>query len=98
MEPIESVNHFFSGVTFLGAAAVGLFFIRFWRKSRERLFLILAIAFWMFAAERVILLGLPFILDPGQPSPPHWVYLARFTAFMLLIVAIVEKNRPSRRP
>lgn len=80
--------------TFLhGAAAVncgfiGLFFLRFWRQSRDGLFLSFALAFLILAAERAVL-G----LWPQATEWREYVYLLRLLAFCLIIHGIITKNR-----
>jgi hypothetical protein len=76
----------------MGFAVAGLFFLRFWRDTRDRLFALFALAFFTLALNRTGL-GLPeFQEEQGQYQ--YWV---RFAAFALILVAIVDKNR-SRRP
>lgn len=83
----------------LGAAAMAcfaaaLFFLRFWRDTRDRLFLFFATAFSLAGIERVAL-GL---LPPADEHEPY-VYLLRLVAFSLILLAIVDKNRQRpRRP
>jgi len=81
----------------IGAAAtasftVALFFLRFWRQTRDRLFLWFAIAFATDAATR-LLEGLTPVSSEREPL----VYVPRLITFALIIAAIVQKNRPSRR-
>jgi type II secretory pathway component PulM len=64
--------------------------VRFWRISRDRLFLFFAGAFATLALNWV---GLALI-DPALELQ-HYVYLIRLFAFLLLIVGIVDKNRRS---
>jgi hypothetical protein len=78
----------------LGAAAMAslvaaLFFLRFWRQSRDRLFLWFSLAFAIDAATR-LMLGLGHISDEQQP----FFYLARLATFCVIIFAIVQKNWP----
>jgi hypothetical protein len=74
------------------AMAIGLFFLRFWQDSRDRLFLYFAIAFWLMSSSWA-LLGL---VAPEAESRPY-VYGLRLLAFLLVIAAIIDKNRgPSR--
>ncbi len=84
--------HFVSGAFSLGAAAVALFFLRFWRKSHDRLFAILSLAFALLALERTVLSFVPL-----EHEGRHWIYVARLVAFMLIIVGILDKNR-TRKP
>lgn len=68
--------------------AAGLFFFRFWKKTEDRLFAIFAVAFWMLAAERIILA----IMNETNEARSY-VYIIRFFAFLLILWAIVDKNR-----
>jgi hypothetical protein len=75
-----------------GAAGVeclvaGLFFLRFWRRTGERLFIAFALAFWLLGANAV----LPVLL--GRPAQMHGeVYLLRLAAFLVIILAIAAQN------
>lgn len=82
---------FLSGATALGCAAIALFFVRYWRKSGDRLFAIFALAFGLLAGER---LGLAFV-SPALEGR-NLVYLMRLCAFILIIIGIVDKNRSPR--
>jgi hypothetical protein len=71
-----------------GAWTAGLFFFRFWRDTRDRLFLLFAAAFWLLSLSW---LGLAFF-DPTDETRPY-VYAIRLLAFTLIIVATIDKNR-----
>ena len=75
-------------VTATAAAANGLFFVRFWRQSRERLFAYFGAAFAVLALSWSLLA----FISPTAESRPY-VYALRLFAFLLMIVAMVEKNR-----
>ena len=77
---------FVAGLLTMGYAVVALYFLRFWKRSGERLFVFFALAFALLAAQR---LGLAFlsIVDDS------WLYGLRLLAFLLLLVGILEKNR-----
>lgn len=79
---------FLAGATMLASAAVALFFLRYWRQTGDRLFAIFALAFGTFAASRALL----SVLDEAHEARPY-VYLLRLAAFVLIIVAILDKNR-----
>jgi hypothetical protein len=83
---------FLAGASALASAAIGLYFLRFWRESGDRLFLIFAIAFAVFALNHVLLSAL------GDESDARTiVYLARAIAFDLIVAAVIDKNWPRRR-
>ena len=81
-----------SGGVMVAALIAGLFFWRFWTRTRDRLFFFFAIAFWALALERVLLIrsGL------GNEANPL-LYLVRLCAFTLIALAVLDKNRASRR-
>ncbi len=81
-----------AGAVAFGYFVGGLFFLRFWRRSRDRLFLAFATAFWLFAANQA--LAVLFSIDAD--SRPEF-YLLRLLGFALIIAAIVGKNLPRRR-
>jgi hypothetical protein len=83
---------FASGAVALGAAAVALFFARFWRESGDRFFALFSLAFLVFAANRVVLL-----FERSHGSEGITAYLIRLAAFVLILLAILDKNRASRR-
>ena len=84
---------FLSGMTTMGFAVAGVFFLRFWRRTSDSLFLAFAAAFWLLAANQA-LVGL--LEAPREDKV--WIYLIRLAAFLLIIFAVVAKNlgRPRR--
>jgi hypothetical protein len=87
----SNVVVFPQGVSAMGAWASGLFFLRFWYESGERLFGFFGVAFWLLGAS-FALLG---AINPTAETRPY-VYALRLLAFVLIILATVDKNR--RRP
>ena len=90
MEPVQ-IKLFLWGASALACWAAGLFFLRFWRETRDRFFALFAVAFWVLAADWVALV----IWNPPDETK-HYFYGLRLVAFLLIIVAIVDKNRSSR--
>jgi len=82
------LNDFLSGGCLAVFLAIGWFFVRFWKKTRDRFFLWFAVAFWFLGLERVVLL----IVRPENELRPA-VYLIRLACFILIAVAIYDKNR-----
>jgi hypothetical protein len=81
----------------MGAVAMAsfvamLFFLRFWRQTRDRLFLSFAVAFGIDAATRLVL-GCAEVTAEAEPL----FYLARLVTFGSIIIAIIQKNRPSKQ-
>ena len=83
-------TYLFGVLTALSFVA-GLFFVRYWRASRDRFFLFFAVAFWALGANWALLVG----RDPSDEYTPYF-YLLRLFAFLLILVAIVDKNRRQR--
>lgn len=77
-----------SGALMMACLVTGIFFIRFWLKTYDRLFLIFSISFFLLALERLVL---GYTGSNSEPMPQ--VYYIRLSAFVLILVAIIDKNR-----
>lgn len=82
------LNYFLQGAAAMGCAVAALFFVRYWRQTHDRFFLFFMAAFFAFALNWV---GLA-VVQPSVEST-HWFYLLRLVAFLLIIAAIIDKNR-----
>jgi hypothetical protein len=82
-----------SGAIAMGYAVAGLFFLRFWRETRDRLFLIFTGAFWVLGLQRVAL-----VFSGDMVEDHTGLYLVRLFAFLLILGAIVDKNRSTPQP
>jgi hypothetical protein len=85
------MNEFVSGALAISQAFAALFFFRFWKESRDRLFGIFGAAFLLLATQRTLLTA-----APAGEAMVVALYLIRLLAFVLIIVAIVDKNRKGR--
>ena len=81
------IIHLLSGATAMGFAAAGVFFLRFWWQSRDRLFVLFALALFTLSASRVLL---SLLQDVGERGIV--LYTVRLVAFLVILVAIVDKN------
>lgn len=81
---------FMSGAIVAGYVVASAFFLKFWRQTRDRLFLIFSLAFATLAAQRIVL---AFASWEGERQVP--IYSVRLLAFLLILGAIVDKNRRS---
>lgn len=81
------MNEFLRGAIAACCVVAGLLFLRFWRLSGDRLFSLFSIAFWIFAVNWAL-------LALGGPLAQH-LYILRFLTFLIIAVAIVDKNRRS---
>ncbi len=84
----STLNHLITGAIVMGYTVAGLFFIRFWRQTRDRLFLIFSISFWLLGVQRLAL-----ALSSGLVESDTGFYLVRLFAFLLILLAILDKNR-----
>jgi uncharacterized membrane protein len=79
---------FLWGANALACWAVGVLFLRYWRHTRDRLFVFFAAAFWVLCLSWTILA----LADPPDEAR-HFIYVIRVIAFLLLIFGIVDKNK-----
>lgn len=77
-----------SGILVALDAVAGLFFIKFWAASRDRLFAMFAAAFWILGIQRLLLAATRTMFEDQAIF-----YSLRLLAFVIIIVAIVDKNR-----
>ena len=79
---------FLSGAITFGFVVAGLFFLRFWKRTRESLFVAFAFAFWLLGLNQALL---TFTDIPVEER--SWLYLLRLAAFSLILISIWRKNR-----
>jgi uncharacterized membrane protein HdeD (DUF308 family) len=84
---------FVSGATMAAALVIAIIFFRYWRQTRDRLFLGFALGFAVFSVSRLIL---AFLEEDDEGR--IWIYGLRLVAFLLILAAIVDKNRGSSAP
>jgi hypothetical protein len=82
------MNDFVNGATVALCGVVALHFWKFHRQTADRFFALFALAFATLGANFFLLVA----VDRESEFRPH-VYLVRLAAFILIIAAIVEKNR-----
>jgi hypothetical protein len=82
-----------AGALTMGYAVTALFFFKFWRQSHDRLFAMFSAAFGILSIQRPILA----MISDAQ-GDTTWLYALRLAAYLLILAAIVDKNRaPSKR-
>ena len=82
------MDDFLSGLVVALCAVAALAFLRFWRQSRDRLF--------GFFAGSFALLGMNYVLltfNAKESEIRPYLYAVRLVAFLLIIFAILDKNR-----
>jgi uncharacterized membrane protein HdeD (DUF308 family) len=88
---MDQVSAVLQGAVAMASGVAALFFLRFWRQTRDSFFMFFAAAFAIDALARFVL-GFAELSEETQPL----VYGARLITFGLIIIAIIRKNRPSR--
>ncbi len=78
---------FFLGAIAMADLVAALFFLRFWKKTRDRFFLFFSAAFLVDTVDRVLL---SFLQVPAEDEP--FLYTLRLVTFGLILVAILDKN------
>lgn len=84
------LNQFLYGAACMASLAISLFFFLFWKRSRDRLFALFGSAFLILSVERVVLATMH-----AQDEFVPYVYVIRLLAFVMIIAAIIDKNRRS---
>jgi Family of unknown function (DUF5985) len=85
------MQEFVTGAAAMACWTIMLFLLRFWRESGDRLFGMFSVAFFLLGLTR---LGL--ILSPDNSEDQTYLYWVRFAAFVVILAAIVDKNRRNR--
>jgi hypothetical protein len=78
---------FMSGAVTTCYFMAALFFLRFWKRTKDRLFLAFATAFILFGLNQ----NLAFLLDVTV-EPYSLVYALRVLGFLTILIAIIDKN------
>lgn len=86
------VSVFLHGAIVVVCLLIGVKFLKFWRSSSDRFYLWFVAAFWVFASGWAIR-----VFAPTSTEDVYYVYLPRLLAFLLIIAAILDKNRQSSR-
>ena len=85
---MTTLDAFMLGCIATGALTASIFFLRFWRDTRDSLFLMFSISFLLEAAGRTALVFIGRAASEGDPT----IYIIRLIAYLLILVAIVHKN------
>jgi hypothetical protein len=78
---------FTSGLIAMGFLVAGLFFLRYWRQTRDSLFAAFAASFALLALNQTLLAFSSVPLEERSP-----IYLLRLVAFAIIIAAVLAKN------
>jgi hypothetical protein len=89
-DPLPLYN-FISGAVTMGFAVASLFFLRFWMRTRDSLFLSFGLAFLLLGLVQALL-----ALGNVPVEERSWIYFLRLLAFSLILISIWRKNRSTR--
>ncbi len=85
------VNLVLLGALAMASFIAALFFFKFWRDTKDRFFLFFAVGF---SVEALTRLAASYQSIAGEDEP--LIYLGRLVTFLLIGVAIAEKNCAKR--
>ncbi len=83
---------FLMGATAMASLIVALYFLRFYRDTRDRLFFIFSVAFCLLGLTRFALAA-SIAYNRTSSDEHQFIYLIRLAVFVLILIAIVDKNR-----
>jgi uncharacterized membrane protein HdeD (DUF308 family) len=78
---------FLLGAISMASFTASLFFLRFWRETRDFVFFAFAVFFIVEGVNRATTIFTP---HPNEGTPAH--YLARLVGLILILAAILNKN------
>lgn len=78
---------FLSGAVTMGFVIGAVFFLRFWRRTRDRFFVAFAVAFLLLALNQALAQWLG-----AADERVMYTYLLRVLGFVMILVAIIDKN------
>ena len=85
---MAALNLVLLGAIAMANLVAGLFFLRFWRRTHDGLFVAFALAFWLLGLTQGLL---AFTDIPVEER--SWLFLLRLAAFSLILISIWRKNR-----
>ena len=85
---ITTISQFIAGMVGMAYLTAGLFFLKFWKKTHDRLFAFFAVSFGLLFVQRVLLMLTTQYNEDNIP-----VYTLRLLAFLILLFGIWDKNR-----
>ena len=84
---------FLNGAVAMACLGIGVFFVRFWRESADRLFLCLAAGFAVFAINYAVLGVLP-LADERRA----YAFALRLAGLIAILIGVALKDRELAKP
>jgi hypothetical protein len=81
------IEAFLLGVIATTSLIAALYFFKFWKSTRDSLFLCFSIAFFIEGLNRTAII---FVANPNEGA--SWIYLVRLLAFLIILGGILNKN------
>lgn len=82
------MNAILVGAIAMASLVIGLFFLRFWRSTKDRFFLYFALSFFLQGFNRILA-----ALTSMQAEDTPVFYAIRLVAYSLILFAVLGKNR-----
>jgi len=79
---------FLAGAVTMGFGVAALFFLRFWKRTHDRLFLAFALAFLLLGLNQALVVLARVPVEDRSP-----LFLLRLVAFAIIIWAVFQKSR-----
>jgi hypothetical protein len=86
------MNHMLLGAIVMASLVAALFFFRYWKTTKDRLFLFFALSFFIEACNRML-----FWKDLSNSEDTDVYFLIRLVTYGLILFAILDKNMPRNR-
>ena len=90
---MQNMNSFILGAVVMACGVIGLFFLRFWRRTGDRFFAMFAASFWLLGVNWLLLA----FTDPTAETRRIVLYMIRLLGFVMIIAAIIDKNRAAKK-
>jgi len=81
-----------SGAIMMAYFVAGLFFLKFWQQTRDRLFAMFAAAFFLLSLNYLVLTPAAQV---DERVPLH--YTVRFFGFLIILLGVLDKNYSKRK-
>lgn len=82
---------FLAGAIAMASFVAGLVFLRFYKRTLDRIFLFFTGSFWLDALGRTLEVAVDF----SDENSGSILYTLRIVAYGLILVGILDKNRPT---
>lgn len=82
-----TIEPFLIGIIAMASLTASVFFLKFYTRTRDSLFLAFALAFGIEAVNRAITIN-----RDNTHEASAWTYVVRLCAFLIILGAILKKN------